>query len=205
MSLKFYYFDLGKVLVDFDAHTMYQQMARVSGIEAERVKEVLFDGGLQMRYEGGQVTGQQFYEEFCRQTGSRPDYAALEQAGSDIFTLRASMLPIVSQMQQAGYRLGVLSNTCDSHWEHCLRRYCILREAFKVHALSFRIQHSKPEAAIFEAAAALAGVEPSEIFFVDDHPGHVQGAQTVGFDAVQYTSTHELAAALRARGVRFNY
>jgi HAD superfamily hydrolase (TIGR01509 family) len=205
MSPKFLYFDLGKVLVDYDLNDMYRQMADVAGIATERVKEVLVDGGLQMRSERGEVTGRQFFDEFCARTGTRTDYHALEMAASDIFRLRPCILPIVAQLRQAGYRLGVLSNTCASHWEHCLRRYCILREAFEVYTLSYRVGHCKPEAAIFQTAAEQAGVEARSIFFTDDFPDHVRGARAAGFDAIPYTSTAELAAALRARGVRFNY
>jgi putative hydrolase of the HAD superfamily len=76
---------------------------------------------------------------------------------------------------------------------------------FEVHALSYRIGAAKPEPAIFAAAAELAGVAPQEVFFTDDLPRHVAGARAAGFDAVQYTSTPQLVAELRARGARFNY
>ena len=66
-------------------------------------------------------------------------------------------------------------------------------------------ESAKPEPAIFQAAAKLAGVPPNEIFFVDDTLGHVEGAKAAGIDAVQYTSTPALVAELRARGVAFNH
>ncbi|HUT14479.1 MAG TPA: HAD family phosphatase [Thermoguttaceae bacterium] len=202
---KFLYFDLGIVLVDFSVDQMFRQMADVSGVEPDRVEEILFDGGLQSQYELGRITGREFYEAFCRQTDTRPDYDALQRAGCDIFELNVSMLPVVAQLRQAGYRMGVLSNTCDSHWEHCLGRYWIIAESFSVFALSCRIGAAKPDAAIFHAAAELAGVEPEGIFFVDDLPGHVAGAKAVGFDAVQYTTTPKFVTDLRKRGIRFNY
>ena len=105
MVPKFFYFDLGKVLVDFDVHDMYGQIAEVAGVGPERVREVLFKGGLQMRYERGEITGQEFYEEFCRQTATRPDYRALEEAASDIFSIKPCMLPIVSQSWLKPYTL----------------------------------------------------------------------------------------------------
>ena len=64
------------------------------------------------------------------------------------------MLPIVAQLVQSGWRLGILSNTCEGHWEHCLGRYAILRECFSVYALSYRIGQSKPAAAIFRRRPA---------------------------------------------------
>jgi HAD superfamily hydrolase (TIGR01509 family) len=205
MPPKFLYFDLGKVLVNFDAEIMFRRMGEVAGVDPARVREVVIDGGLQRQYEIGQISGREFYEAFCRQTGTRPDYGALRQAASEIFELNLSILPVVTHLYHAHHRLGVLSNTCESHWEYCTRRYRILSELFAVHALSYRIGAAKPEAAVFQKAAELAGVAPQEIFYVDDFPEHILSARAIGFDAVQYTSTPQLAADLRARGIRLNY
>jgi putative hydrolase of the HAD superfamily len=201
----FLFFDLGKVLLRFDVDVMCRQMGDVAGIDPPRVYQVLLEHPLQSEYERGRITTREFYEAFCRDTGTRPDFDALLRAGSDIFDLNTSMIPVVVQLYRTGHRMGVLSNTCESHWEHCLQRFRVLGEMFEVYALSYRIGAAKPEAAIFQAAANLAGVAPEEIFFTDDLAGHVAGARAAGFDAVQYTSTPQLAADLRARGVRFNY
>jgi len=205
MLPRFLYFDLGMVLVTFSVDRMCRQMGAVAGLDPERVKEVVFHGDLQKRFELGRLSSREYYEAFCRASGTRPDYDAIVQASSDIFELKVSMLPVVGQLRQAGYRLGILSNTCESHWNHCTRRYRILGDTFAVHAPSFRLGVCKPDAAIFRAAAELAGCPPQEIFFVDDTPGHVAGARAAGFDAVQYTSTPQLVGELRRRGIRFNY
>ncbi len=202
---KFLYFDLGKVLLDFSVDRMLRQIAEVAGVDPGRVSDVLFDEGVQKQYETGELTDRQFYDAFCQRTDTRPDYHALRRAGSHIFELNLPMLPVVATLQQAGHRMGILSNTCSSHWQYCAERYAILTEAFTVHALSYQIRAAKPDAAIFEAAAELAGVAPQEIFFVDDTAGHIGGAKAAGFDAVQYTSAAEYVTELRARGVRFNY
>jgi HAD superfamily hydrolase (TIGR01509 family) len=205
MPPKFLYCDLGKVLINFSVEQMFRQMGEVAGVEPARVRAAVIESGLQRQYELGQVSSREFYEAFCRGTLSRPDYAALARAANDIFELNASILPVVDQLHQAGYRLGILSNTCENHWEHCRAHFPWLNDAFAVHALSFRIGACKPEAAIFHAAAELAGCQPREIFFTDDIAEHVAGAKAVGFDAVQYTGTPQLVADLRQRGIRFNY
>ncbi len=202
---RFIYFDLGMVLLDFSVERMVRQMGELSGVAAEKLKEVLFDRGLMHQYETGKFSTAEFYELFCERTGTRPDYDALCRAGSEIFTLNTPMLPIVAQLGQAGHRLGILSNTCECHWRYCVGKYRFVAECFQVHALSFEIGATKPDAAIFLAAAKLAGCRPEEIFFVDDIPGHVEGAKAVGIDAVVYASAAQVAAELRRRGVRFNY
>jgi glucose-1-phosphatase len=206
MPPRFVYFDLGNVLLNFDHPLACRQMGAVAGVPAEQVWQVVFDSGLNLRYERGEINDQQFYEAFCEQTGTRPDPAELNRAGSDIFSLNVPIMPIVAALDGAGYRLGILSNTGSAHWNWCAKgRYGIIVHPFKVHALSFEIGAVKPDAKIFAAAAKLAGVNPEEIFFTDDIAGHVAGARAAGFDAVQYTGAAALAEELRKRGVEFNY
>jgi FMN phosphatase YigB (HAD superfamily) len=203
--VKFFYFDLGMVLLRFDVEVMCRRMAEVAGLDPPQVRRALFEHPLQKDYERGLSTTREFYETFCDTTGTRPNFEALLCAASDIFDLDAAMIPVVAHLYEAGHRLGILSNTCDCHWEHCLRRFPLLNELFEVHALSYRIGAAKPEVAMFEAAAMLAGVELAEVFFTDDIPGHVAGARAAGFDAVQFTSPRQLVAELRSRSVRWNY
>ena len=205
MMPSFFYFDLGKVLVDFSVDRMCRQMGDVAGADAKRVNEVLFGEGLQAGYESGRISSRQFYEGFCRLTGTRPDYDALARASGDIFTLNVSILPLVVQLRAAGHRLGILSNTCEWHWNHCFGRYTFLREFSSIYLRSDRFGACKPDAAIFRNAAERAECPPDRIFYTDDIAGHVAAACGVGLDAVVYTSTAALADELRQRGVRFNY
>lgn len=199
--IKFLYFDLGKVLVHFTVERMLRQVGAAAGVEPERVGEVVFHGGLQTELETGRITPRQFHERFCLETGTRIDYDALELAASDIFELNVSILPVLARLARAGWPMGILSNTCQTHWEHCHRRYSILQSLFDTYALSYEIGVMKPEAAIFLAAANLAGCSPTEILYFDDMPRHVEGAKAIGFDAVQYTGTPSLLAELRRRGL----
>jgi glucose-1-phosphatase len=205
MQPKFLYFDLGRVLVNFSIDRMVEQMAVVAEVTTDQVRSAVFDGRLTHEYEAGRLARPQFYEAFCAAVGKRPDAERLEAAAAEIFAPNLPVLPIVAQLADAGYPLGILSNTCETHWDYCWRQYRFLSEAFRIHALSYKIGAVKPEAAIFEAAAAMAGHRPDEIFFVDDIAGHVAGARAAGFDAVQFTSAETLANDLRQRGVRFNY
>jgi 2-haloacid dehalogenase len=202
MHPKFFYFDLGNVMVDFETAQMLRQMGDVAGIAPARVLTVVMESGLQRQYELGQISARGFYEGFCAQTGKRPDFDALMRASNEIFSLSAPAAEVVRALHRSGYRLGILSNTCPNHWEYCVQQFPVLRECFAVHVLSYEVHARKPDAAVFQAAAALAGHAPHEIFFTDDILDHVVGARAVGFDAVQYTSAPALIADLRNRGVR---
>jgi putative hydrolase of the HAD superfamily len=202
----FLYFDLGNVVVRFDHLKGCRQMAELAGISADQVFTVVFDSGLNRRCELGEVSNQAFYEQFCEATGTKPELNAFLHAAGDIFTLNDSLIPVLSALEVAGHRMGILSNTCDFQWQRLMSSdYGVLPAPFSVFALSFEIGAMKPDPKIYRAAAELAGVAPRDVFFCDDVVGHVTAARDAGFDAVQYTTTSALVADLRHRGVRFNY
>ena len=212
MTPEFFYFDLGNVLVNFDHAIAVRQMAEVCGVDAKIIRKIVFDSDLQTRYETGLVTGQEVYEFVCSKVErvidgpfGWPDYKALRRAGSEIFSLNLPVVPIVAQLKRAGYRLGVLSNTCESHWEYCIERYAIVSELFDVHLLSYEVKSMKPDRPIYTAAMDAAKASPEKIFFVDDRPENVAGAISAGFDAVQFTTAKRLSCDLRDRSVLFDY
>jgi len=194
------------VVLYFDHDLACRQMAAVSNLSTEQVRDFVFASGLERQYELGMIDDREFYERFCALAGVRPDMAALLRAGSDIFRLNVPVMSVVAALDSAGYRLGLLSNTCPAHWAYCGQgRFGLIKRAFSIYALSFQLGALKPDAKIYLAAAKLAGAGPEEIFFVDDIAEHVTGACAAGFDAVQFTTVPQLVADLRARGLAFNY
>ena len=202
----FVFFDLGNVIVRFDNDRACQQMGKVCGVAPEMIREIAFDGPLRQQYETGQLSTPEFHDAICQATSTRPDFDALVAAGSDIFCLNLSIVPVIVQLRAAGVPMGLLSNTSESHWRFLSEgRFTLLKSCFSVYVLSYQVGAAKPDPAIYEKAAEMAGVEPSEVLFIDDLETHVTGARTAGFDAVQYKSTPQLVEDLRQRGFRFNY
>lgn len=206
MSPKFLYFDLGNVLLRFSHPRMCRQLAEVAEVPVEVMYEALFGSGLELEYEAGAVGTAEFYERLCEALGRRPPRDALARAASDIFELNLPIVPLVSALRAAGYRLGILSNTSPLHWDfYADGRYSLIPSAFETLALSYELRALKPQPEIYLRAAKLAGVAPREVFFTDDVPDNVAGARAAGFDAVTYIGPVELARELRARGVQMNY
>jgi putative hydrolase of the HAD superfamily len=202
---KFLYFDLGNVLLHFDHGLACSRLAAETGVERERVRQIIFDTDLGVRYDRGEITSHEFFELLCRAAEARhtPDLDRLMLAASAIFEVNQEILPLLSRLREANWRLGVLSNTCEAHWQYCFAgRYAFLNRLFQVYALSFELKAAKPEPAIYAAAARLAGCEPAEIFFVDDRTDNVAGAVEAGFDAVLFTTVRALRQALLERGVQ---
>jgi putative hydrolase of the HAD superfamily len=200
-SPSFLYFDLGNVLLKFSHQRAAEQMGSVTGIAAERAFEIVFTEGLHWEIERGEITPRQFYERYCAAAGAWPDYAELEQAGSDIFEPNAETLLVIESLHAAGHPLGVFSNTSEPHWRFVTGRYAFLHERFDKHALSFELGSMKPDPAIYRAAAKLAETAPADIFFTDDRPENVHAARAADYDAVLFTTAARLVADLNERGI----
>jgi putative hydrolase of the HAD superfamily len=206
MRPKFIYFDLGNVLLRFDRQRQIRQMAEAAGTTPEKAKAAFFKTGIYEASERGELTTEQMFERFCAELGVECNLVRLRHAVNDIFWPNFSMIPVISALWSAGWRLGILSNTCASHWEFASDdRYSYLSNCFEVLALSYEVGVMKPDHRIYEAAAEKAGVAPDEILFTDDLAENVAGAREASFDAVVYSTTAAFVRELRSRGVEFSY
>ena len=198
--MRFIFFDLGNVLIRFDHQIACQKMAEVAGISRSRVWNVVYESNVAYRYERGEISSLEFYQAFCEGTSTSPPFDALYHASADMFEPNPGMSALVRQLRQREHPLGILSNTCESHWDYCLANFEWLSTDFPVHALSFRLRSMKPEAEIYRAAAELAETHPQRIFFTDDRPENVAAALEAGFDAVLFESARQITSELTRRG-----
>ena len=176
---------------------------------AERVREILFDQGLQEQYETGLVNCTQFHQEFCRradiESSKQPRKEDLLLAISDIFWVNRPIVPVLTQLKARGFSLGILSNTCDAHWQFVFSQHWLLKSLFDPLVLSYEEKSMKPDSKIYESAIARAAVDPGRIFFTDDRSENVEGAVAQGIDAVLFTGVPELVNELKNRGVVINW
>ena len=172
---RFFYFDVGNVLLTFDPWRLVHRIAAASGIPPERIRDLLFQTGLYVRYECGQIATQDFFECFAREATRPLDYPGFCAAAYDLFEPNEPVLTLVTHMHQAGLPLGILSNTNDGHWT-LIRdgRYPTITDCFQQFVLSYQVGSMKPDTAIYQAAIRQAGYPAEQIFFVDDRPENVE-------------------------------
>ena len=198
----FIYLDLGRVVVDFDHALAWQKVAAITGLAEADIEQFFTADDRPRRIETGLLAWDTLHAEFVRAMAVEVDVDALASAAGDIFTLRVEMLPVIAAIERAGVPLGILSNTCDIHWQHLLRcRYGILPGGISPLVLSYEVGAMKPHPSIYEAAVAKAGVPADRIFFCDDIPAHVEAARAAGWDAEVFTGARQLVEQLASRGV----
>ncbi|MGY8768380.1 MAG: HAD family hydrolase [Pirellulales bacterium] len=200
-AIKFIYFDLGNVLLNFNHDRGCRQLSELTGVSVERVQEILFTNGMQQRYETGQITTEEFHQHFCDETQTDASLADVCQAASNIFTPMDTTIQLAHALKQVGHRLGLLSNTCDCHWQFCIKdsRFGFLHELFETTVLSYAVGHMKPEADIYRIAANLADCDPGSILFIDDKIENTTAAKQFGFDVIHFQGISSLIPELIKR------
>ncbi len=199
--IQFIYFDLGNVLISFDHSRAWQQIAGLTGIPPERVEKILFNSGLQIQYEKGEISTEEFHRYFCQQAQLGISLEDLCFAASNIFDPLDDSIQLLQTLSQAGHRLGLLSNTCDCHWQFFRDdvRFNFLHSSFEQTVLSFETGCMKPAVEIYRRAARQANCNPQSILFIDDLDENVKAAQSYGFDGIHFQGFSGLLNELTKR------
>jgi len=107
--IRFVYFDLGNVLASFDVQRACQNVARRWAVDPADVRRLVWDSGLQDRFEHGEVSIDEFASTVRR--GLKLDLATastieLVDQLCDMFEPIEEMIDLVDTVRQSGMRLG---------------------------------------------------------------------------------------------------
>lgn len=192
-------FDLGGVLVGFDGKRSieaYQAMGceRVADYIIEHRTEDLF-----YRIELGLSTTADYCDEVRSMTGTTASDDEIVRAWNLLLTpVSAERARGLRLLQQRGYRLFLLSNTNDMHWQHCAHKLfpADVLEAFEQIFLSYELQLAKPDRRIFEEVLRQTGITANETLFIDDNRDNIATAQTLGMHTYLNHTIDEWTEAL---------
>ena len=200
--IRTFLFDMGNVLVHFCHQRMCRQIAALADTSEEIVRDLLMRGSLQWDFERGLLSEEEFFAELRGRLQFAPQITLGDfiRAGSDIFTLNSSLVPVLDELRGMGYRLVLLSNTSVSHFEFVRNEYDILTR-FDDFVLSYEVGAMKPERRIFEVAGMKIGCTPGECFYTDDIAAYVEAGRSYGFQAEQFTTTESLVRQLARCGI----
>lgn len=195
-------FDLGGVLYDLDIEGCLQAFEQAGLTEVRHLITGTNEAGIFQAYETGELSTPRFRKEVRRLIGNP------QLTDEDIDRMWNRMLVHLPQekldlLHELGrhYRLYLLSNTNDLHWEHVVRQ-AFAKQGYQVSDffqqvfLSFRMKLAKPNPAIFLTALGNAGLKAEETLFIDDSPVNCQAAKSVGIQAVHYTPGEDLRSLL---------
>jgi len=193
-------FDLGKVIIPFDFSRGYRAMAELCAYTPEQIPARIGSTDLVRRFECGQVPPEQFVEQLCQILNLHLEYPRFCEIWSSIFLPDTLIPESLLEGLRRRYRLLLLSNTNEIHFQMVRENYPLLRH-FDDYVLSYEVGAMKPSPRIYQEAIARARCAPGECFFTDDIAEYVTAARQAGMDAVQFQSAAQIQSELMERGV----
>jgi HAD superfamily hydrolase (TIGR01509 family) len=203
--IRFVYFDLGNVLATFSVDRACRNVSDRWAVSPEDVRRVVWDSGLQDRFEHGEVAADRFAAEVRRSLGldasSAPTDELLDRL-SDMFDPILEMIDLVDAVRATGVDMGILSNTCEAHWRWLVRSgYAALRGPWNRVILSYEHGAMKPAESIYRVAGEAAGHPVGSILFFDDRADNVLAAKAGGWQAHRFTDAGSAREVLTMSGV----
>lgn len=198
-EIKSVIFDLGNVLVNFNAKKSAKRFAKRCKVPFNKVWEHFFISPTEKAYTRGEITTRQFYEFSCQALDIPVDYKTFAHYWNDIFWENKGMDAVLKKLRKK-YPLYLISNTNKLHFDYLKSKFKLLRH-FKKTFPSHEVGHRKPEPEIYQKVLKKVKLKPEHTVFVDDVVKFVDGARAVGMHAVRFRSPQGLVRDLRRLGV----
>lgn len=191
-------FDVGGVLLELRYEPFIRHLAQ-AGIDMRDLPSWLTRVDL-AGHERGELTGEVLLGRIAAMAAQPLDLADLRARWLDMFDRSEEMFALASGLMSE-YRVYLLSNAGDLHWQHFDRLYG-LDSLVHGACASFRVNAIKPDRAIYHKAAAMFDLDPSATVFIDDLEPNVLGARACGWHAIHHRAPRTTRGQLRALGVR---
>lgn len=196
-QIKAIFFDLGNVIVRFDATILEKEYAPYSKVDSSKFVDYILDSDNVNRYMEGKLTSSQFYSKTCRLFKMKIGFNEFYRIWNSIFYPYPEMEEIVKTIRKKymGIKLILISNTNEMHYEFLKREYKILG-LMDASIVSHKIGRQKPHPDIFTRALKAAGTKSKETFYTDDRPELIDAARVMGIRAFTFTDPGNLRKQL---------
>jgi 2-haloacid dehalogenase len=194
-------FDVGKVLIEWAPHYLYDKLIPDTHERAAFLRDVVTPAW-HFQHDAGRPfaeTSAELIEEF-------PQHRALIEAWGPRFNesiphLIPGMADLVADLAARNVPLFGLTNFSGEFWPPFASREVALFAPFRDILVSGDVKLMKPDAAIYRLALHRFGLPPGEGLFVDDRIENVEAAEANGFVGHHFIDAPTLRADLTARSL----
>lgn len=184
--LKAIIFDVGGVLIRTHSWAGREKWAAKLGLAPQEFENFVFNSESGRQAQLGQMSSEAHWRGLGRHFGL--DEAGITELRRDFFSgdaLDESLVAYIQQLRQAGYRTGLLSNASDEARRLLTEVYPII-DYFDGVIISAEVGLMKPDPQIYQLAAQSLGVKVEQALFVDDFWKNIEGAWSVGMQALHF-------------------
>ncbi len=195
-------FDFGNVICHFTNEIYKQKIADLSGKTIEEIKNIFYENSdIFKRFETGEISGQEFYENLGKIYGINIPYQELKTIYSkDKFSRVPGIKELIVKLRK-NYKVGLLSNTSEWDWDYMIQ---VAPEVLTFDSItkSYEVGAMKPSEEIYEDALRKLNLKPEECVYTDDILEYVEAAKSLGFEAFQFTTAEKFEEDLKLIGIK---
>ena len=192
-------FDIGGVLIRTEDDSGRRQLEKLYGVPEGQIDWIVFDSDEAAASTIGLETSQAVWQAVGNRLGvapvDLPDFIEMFWQGDvfdqELFDFLVSLRP--------NYITGILSNAWEGARDSFVKRHGMIEGVNVDHLLiSAELGVAKPDAEIYRKLQQRLGVEYREILFVDDFSRNVEGARSMGIEAIQYKAGMDLINQIKS-------
>lgn len=187
-------FDLGGVLIDLHVEHSFAALVAMGADASILTERNCLINEYMMRYDRGDITTEEMFSYIASQLPAAECSTEQRNRIAEAWNMMlGEYAPYkfhrLRELRAKGYRVVMLSNTNDGHWDAIERIFEStmgepLQAFFDAFYLSYRMHRRKPEPEIFLDLLASEGADASECLFFDDSAENCAAARSVGIEAV---------------------
>ncbi len=199
-EIKAVIFDMGNVLINFNARKSAKAFAKACKVSFDKVWEHFFISQTEKAYTRGEITSREFYNHSLQALEVPVTYKEFSRYWNDIFWENEGMEEVLKKLKK-NYPLFLISNTNKLHFDHIKKNFKIVRH-FKRLFPSHEVGHRKPCPNIYKSVLKSIRLKPENTVFVDDIEKFVVGARDCGMHAILFKNPRQLVRELKKMGVK---
>ncbi len=178
MKIKNVIFDLGKVLINFDFSSFWEN------IGAEKCERFLDEAQEPILiFEAGKISRQQFYNDIKKIYNFNMSMKDFEKIWCNVFSEKSQMIEMAKKINRK-YEIFIFSNTDEIHFPFIWEKFPSLHFFNENLMLSYEIGSVKPDLDSYERALNKFDLKFEECLFIDDRPINIQVAESLGMKGV---------------------
>ena len=194
-------FDFGRVICSFDNAKFIEGISKYTDRSVLELREILSGTSkIWLNYEMGVISSNEFFEKVAGMGRLKLSKKQFIKIFSDIFIPIETTYDLVRRLKP-NYKLGMLSNTSEWHFEYGIKPVDIFN-LFDAVTLSYEIKAMKPDKKLYSDILFKLKAKPEESVFIDDLKENIEGAEAVGIKGVQYLSYEKTIEGLRSLDIK---
>jgi FMN phosphatase YigB (HAD superfamily) len=191
------FFDLGKVLLDYDFDLAFYRMSQESPLpEEELQKRIPEVDPMITEYESGRMETDAFFNQLKDLFQYQGSEEKLQQIWCEIFTPIDEHIEMARILAQY-YPLAMISNTSDAHIRFLEGRHDFF-PIFRERIYSYVFGTMKPDPSIYHHALERMKGDKYEALFIDDREENIMTPSKMGWQTIHLRQDVNLRDALRS-------